>query len=379
MSVFSRGMALGKPRVGQSRWDRWFRDFDWGLLILTLLIAAIGLANLYSATFRTAHSSKFNQQVMWMSLGLVCYMGCALMDYRNLHRWAWLMHALIIVAIIAVRLFFDPVKGSQRWIIIGPLRAQPSEIAKLVVIVSMARLLHDMEELELKLSDLAPAFSALVFPVLLIAWQPDLGSASLMGLIMLSIALLLVRRVWPLILCIVAGLFCAPLLWDRMEEYQQDRVLAFLDPGADPTGAAWQTDQSIKAIGSGQVTGKGFMEATQNHFNFLPEHWTDFPFSIWAEEWGFIGSAGLLLLFVLLILWIVNVALNVKGIFGQTLCIGVAAMIFYHTVVNVLMVTGWAPVVGVPLPLISYGGSSVLTIMTGLGLVASVSRRSRRP
>jgi rod shape determining protein RodA len=190
-------------------------------------------------------------------------------------------------------------------------------------------------------------------------------------------SLMLVQTIWPIIVAMLTGLAALPLLWERMHSYQQGRVLAFLDPGADPTGAAWQTSQSVKAIGSGQISGKGFMEATQNHFNFLPEHWTDFPFSVWAEEWGFLGSVGLLMIFLLLILWIVNVGLHAKGKFGQAICVGVAAMIFFHTVVNILMVTGWAPVVGVPLPLISYGGSSVLTIMTGLGLVSSVSKRRR--
>lgn len=378
MSGLGTSMPLSRPRVGGSRWRKWFADFDWGLLLIVLVIAIVGLVNLYSATARTAHSSKFDQQVLWVGLGLVSFFVFSFLDYRNLHRWAWIAHVGVILAIIAVRLFFDPVKGSQRWIILGPLRVQPSEIAKLAVIISLARLLHDHEERELSLGAILWPVVGLSLPVVLIALQPDLGSATLTALIVVSVALLLARTVWPIIAGLAAGLCAAPLLWDNMVDYQRDRVLAFLDPGADPTGAAWQTDQSIKAIGSGQVTGKGFMEATQNHFNFLPEHWTDFPFAIWAEEWGFVGSLALLVVFALLILWIINVALNTRGIFGQALCVGVAALVFYHVVVNLLMVMGWAPVVGVPLPLISYGGSSVLTVFTSLGIVSSVSRRRRR-
>jgi rod shape determining protein RodA len=337
----------------------------------------MGLTNLYSATNDTAHSVKFTQQCVWMLLGLTSFFLFSVIDYRNLHRWAWAYHTLVIVLIIVVRIFFESVKGSQRWIMLGPLRIQPSELAKLAVILSLARLLHDWQDQSLSRGHLAGLIGGLLLPVVLIAWQPDLGSASLVALIILSVSLMLVKTVWPIGLAMLGGLAVLPLMWERMESYQQNRVLAFLDPGADPTGIAWQTRQSVKAVGSGKISGKGFMEATQNHFNFLPEHWTDFPFSVWAEEWGFLGSIGMLVVFMLLIFWVVNVALNAKGIFGQAVCLGVGAMLFWHTVVNRLMVIGWAPVVGVPLPLVSYGGSSVLTIMTGLGLVASVSRRRR--
>lgn len=370
-------LLIPGPRVGRSRWSAAFADFDWVLFFLVTLIAGLGLANLYSATYATAHSVKFNQQMVWMTLGLLSYFAFSMIDYRSLRRWTWVAHIGVILGILAVRFLFEAVKGSQRWIMLGPIRIQPTELAKLAVILTLARLLHDWDERALDRRTVAIFIAALVLPVLLVAWQPDLGSASLLGLIILSVSLMLVQTIWPIIAAMLTGLAALPLLWERMHAYQQGRVLAFLDPGADPTGAAWQTSQSVKAIGSGQISGKGFMEATQNHFNFLPEHWTDFPFSVWAEEWGFLGSVGLLTMFLLLVLWIVNVGIHAKGKFGQAICLGVAAMIFFHTIVNILMVTGWAPVVGVPLPLISYGGSSVLTIMTGLGLVSSVSKRRR--
>ncbi len=364
-------------RVARSRLSRLLIDFDWGLLFLVALISSIGLANLYSATYSTRHSVKFDQQIIWMLLGFSCYFFFSFVNYKNWERWTWVGHIAVIVAILAVRFFFEAVKGSQRWIMIGPIRIQPTELAKLAVILSLARLLADWDDEKFTFKTVAPYVAVLLLPILLVAWQPDLGSASLLGLIILSVSLMLVKTIWPIFLTMLAGLVVLPLFWETMEPYQRGRVLAFLDPGADPTGAAWQTSQSVKAIGSGQISGKGYMEATQNHFNFLPEHWTDFPFSVWAEEWGFLGSAGMLVVFLLLVLWIVNVALNAKNKFGQAICLGVAAMVFWHTLVNILMVTGWAPVVGVPLPLISYGGSSVLTMLSGLGLVSSVSRRHR--
>ena len=343
-------LLIPGPRVGRSRWRTAFADFDWVLLFLVSMIAALGLLNLYSATYATAHSVKFTQQMMWVTLGTLSYFIFTMIDYRSLQRWTWVAHIGVIIGILAVRFFFEAVKGSQRWIMLGPIRIQPTELAKLAVILSLARLLHDWDERSVDKRTVAFSIAALILPVLLVAWQPDLGSASLLGLIILSMSLMLVQTIWPIIVAMLTGLAALPLLWERMHSYQQGRVLAFLDPGADPTGAAWQTSQSVKAIGSGQISGKGFMEATQNHFNFLPEHWTDFPFSVWAEEWGFLGSVGLLMIFLLLILWIVNVGLHAKGKFGQAICVGVAAMIFFHTVVN---------------------------IMTGLGLVSSVSKRRR--
>jgi rod shape determining protein RodA len=209
----------------------------------------------------------------------------------------------------------------------------------------------------------------------MIAFQPDLGTAILLGLVVGSVCLLLVVKLWPFAAGVGTAVAVLPLLWDHMRGYQKDRVLAFIDPAADPTGAGWHTQQSIVAVGSGRISGKGFLDATQNHFDYLPEHWTDFPFSVWAEEWGFIGSIALLAVFLFLILWTVNVALQSRDRFGTALCLGVAALLFWHVAVNIAMVVGLAPVVGVTLPFISYGGSSTITFFIGLGLVSSVSQR----
>jgi rod shape determining protein RodA len=185
-------------------------------------------------------------------------------------------------------------------------------------------------------------------------------------------------RLWPLVTAAAGGLVLVPFLWQGMQAYQKARVLAFLDPAADPTGTGWHTQQSIFAVGSGRLTGKGFLNATQNQLNFLPEHWTDFPFSVWAEEWGFVGSVALLAVFAFLVLWVLHIAFRAPDRFGTVTCLGVGAMLFWHVVVNVAMVIGLAPVVGVTLPFISYGGSSTVTFLVGLGLVASVSLRRQQ-
>lgn len=378
MSLSAGAFALSRPRVGASRWRRVAGRIDWTLLLTILILASAGLANLYSATLRTQHQLKFTQQLVWMGTGLAFYVALTALDYRTMQKLAWVALVGTIAVIIAVRVLGSNVNGSQRWLSLGPLRIQPSELAKIAVILSLARLFQDASERTLSPDRVAIPLLGIATPVVLIAWQPDLGSATLLALIGISMGLLLLKTLWPLNLALVFGVIGLPLLWDQMRQYQRSRVLSFLDPGSDPTGAGWQTVQSIKAVGSGQMSGKGYLNATQNHFDFLPEHWTDFPFSVWAEEWGFVGSVALLGVFAFLVLWILNVALGARDAFGQAVCVGVAAMLFWHVLVNVLMVLGFAPVVGVTLPLISYGGSSVITFFIGLGLVSSVSMRRQR-
>jgi rod shape determining protein RodA len=196
-----------------------------------------------------------------------------------------------------------------------------------------------------------------------------------MGLIVLTVGFLVMQSVWPMVHVTLAGLLAIPILWETMQPYQKNRILAFIDPSSDPTGNGWHTRQSIFAVGSGKIWGKGYGEGTQNQFDFLPEHWTDFPFSVWAEEWGFVGSVVLLAIFGFLLVWILNVALSARDRVGAVICVGVAAMTFWHVVVNIAMVLGLAPVVGVTLPFISYGGSSLVVFLCAMGLVANVSLR----
>ncbi|HEU5061091.1 MAG TPA: rod shape-determining protein RodA [Kofleriaceae bacterium] len=376
MRLSEKSIALSRASIGSSRVRRFLFRFDWPLFLTVAALAAVGLLNLYSATARTPHYAKFENQIIWITAGVISYVVLTAIDYRTLHRMAWFGLVATLVLIVGVHLLSDPIKGSQRWLEIGALNLQPSEIAKIAVILGMARLFHDRSMGEMKSwAELAPPLIGIGLPVVLVAIQPDLGTSILLCLIIASVCFLLAVNLVPPLIGVVVAVCMVPIFWDRLLGYQQDRVLAFLDPSADPTGAGWHTQQSIFAVGSGRLTGKGFLDATQNHFNFLPEHWTDFPFSVWAEEWGFIGSVALILVFGFLILWTVNVALQARDRFGTAICLGVAAMLFWHVVVNIAMVIGLAPVVGVTLPFISYGGSSTITFFVGLGLVSSVSMR----
>jgi len=378
----TKGWLRGPATVGIGRFRRFVAYFDWPLFATIALILVIGLVNLYSATFRIAaaqgapdHSGKFDAQITWVCLGIVLYLGMTVLDYRNLTRIAWLALGATVIMVVAVLILGHTAKGAQRWLGFGFFRVQPSELVKIAVILAMARMVHDRDDDTMSVKQQVIRWAAVVAPVLLVAAQPDLGSAVLIYLLILSIGYLAMSNLWPILIGHVVSIATLPILWDYMHDYQKNRVLAFLDPSNDPTGNGWHTRQSIFAIGSGRIIGKGFMEGTQNQFSFLPEQWTDFPFSVWGEEWGFIGALVLLILYGFLIFWIVNVALSARDRFGATICLGVAALVFWHTVVNICMVLGLAPVVGVTLPLVSYGGSSILTFFIALGLVSSVSMR----
>ncbi|HLL21934.1 MAG TPA: rod shape-determining protein RodA [Kofleriaceae bacterium] len=360
-----------------SRWRRFRAAVDWPLIITVLAIAGIGLLNLYSATVGTRHHAKFDTQVQWVVIGLVVMVVTTAVDYRALVRLAWIGLGLAIALLIVVRLLGEGAhgKGSYRWLNIFGMGGQPSEVAKVMVIIALARMFQDGELTEYTPKALALRLLVLALPVGLIAVQPDLGTATLLTLIILTAGFLAMPSVWPMVHVTLAGLLAIPILWEQMHVYQKNRILAFIDPSSDPTGNGWHTRQSIFAVGSGRILGKGYGEGTQNQFDFLPEHWTDFPYSVWAEEWGFIGSVFLIALFVFLIVWILNVALSARDRMGAVICVGVAAMTFWHVVVNIGMVLGVAPVVGVTLPFISYGGSSLVVFFCAMGLVANVSLR----
>ena len=369
------GISLPRAQIGMTRWRRFRAAVDWPLVATIVVIAALGLLNLYSAVNGTRHAGKFDQQLRWMFVGAIAFAVFTAIDYRSLLRVAWIGFGLALVALIIVDVAGSNAKGSERWISIGTLGGQPSELAKLAVIMVLARLVSDGAGAKPHWTTLAPKLALLCVPVVLIAVQPDLGTATLLTLIMLSVGFLALRDLWPMVYTLFGMFLAVPILWESMHRYQKDRVLAFLDPSADSTGSGWHTLQSIFAVGSGKLLGKGFMSGTQNQFDFLPEHWTDFPFSVWAEEWGFVGSVVMLAIFAFLIVWLLNIALRARDAAGAVLCLGVAAMTFWHVIVNVAMVLGMAPVVGVTLPFISYGGSSLLTFFIGMGLCASVSLR----
>jgi len=350
--------------------------FDWPLFIAVMVLVCCGVMNLYSATSTTTLTLA-RQQIYWVVVGLVAFFALAAVDYRVLNRMAYLLYIVGLAGLVAVLIFGKEVNGATRWIQIGPLGGQPSELMKVMIIIALAKFLHDDPVVEGRsLKHMAIPFLVVGLPVLLILRQPDLGTSMLICLIFLSVMLLIKLKLRSIITLILVAILSLPMTWTYLlKDYQKQRIYTFLDPGSDPGGAGWHARQSLLAIGSGGLSGKGYKQGTQNQFHFLPERWTDFPFSVWAEEWGFVGSALLLGVYLFIILWAIKLASEARDRFGAVLCVGVAALYFWHTVINIGMVTRLVPVVGVTLPLMSYGGSSMVTMMCAAGLLMNVSIR----
>lgn len=352
-------------------------QFDWPLAGIALVIIGIGLVNLYSAT-RVAPHGLYGQQLAWYGIGTLVFIAVAAVDYRVYERMAPVLYPMCLVLLVGVLLHSHHIKGASRWLNLGLFALQPSEPAKLGTLILLARLCS-LDGQELRARGL-PYFLAITFVLLvpcgLIYLQPDLGTAMLLYFVGTAM-LLFSPASWLTKLeafALVPSLVLVRVAFG-LKDYQKKRLLTFIDPSSDPSGAAYHALQSMYAIGSGRWTGKGWLHGTQNQLQFLPEHWTDFPFAVWAEEWGLVGGVVLLGCYLLLILWALGISATARDRFGQMLAFGVAALLFFHVVINVGMVMGALPVVGVTLPLFSYGGSSLLTIMMALGLLMNVSIR----
>lgn len=354
-------------------------SFDWTLFLTASALAVIGVINLYSATSvaRAGLTDIYIQQVYWLVLGGILGAVVAVIDYRHYERLGYLLYGVGIVFLVLVFILGKDIRGSSRWIAIGSFGFQPSEFMKLFLVIALAKYLHDDPRTEARsLKDLiAPALLTAV-PTLLILKQPDLGTALIHLLIFATICLLTKIR-WQTITSIVvwSGILL-PIMWAYvLKDYQKQRITVFLNPEANLLGAGWHAHHARVAIGAGGWTGQGFMQGTQNQFLFLPDQHSDFPFAVFAEDWGFLGCFVLVALYGFLVLWAIRIAATAKDRFGAVLAIGVGALIFWHAVFNLGMVTGILPVVGVTLPLFSAGGSSVLTILLGIGLLMNVSMR----
>jgi rod shape determining protein RodA len=358
---------------------RLIQNFDWLLLALVLAIVAMGIVNLYSAGYnRTPEGATavYIKQMYWLGVGLTVMLFSLLYDYRHYEKLAYPLYIVSILLLIAVMVAGKMVSGSRRWLALGPFTFQPSELAKLAIILVLARYFHTRPHLaSLTFKDLLAPLALVLVPVLIIIKQPDLGS----GLLVLAVAgaiILFAGVHWrTLMIGVLAVVVAAPAAWPFLKDYQRQRILTFLDPEKDPLGAGYHIIQSKIAVGSGQFWGKGFLHGTQSQLYFLPEQHTDFVFSVFAEEWGFLGSAVLILLYAGLILWGLQIARTCKDRFGQFLGVGVTALLFWQIFINLCMVTGLMPVVGIPLPLLSYGGSSLITTMLALGILLNIRMR----
>lgn len=358
---------------------RFVQYFDWGLLGLALLLGCIGLVTLYSvvsAGEQTPEKMLVIKQLIWFCAGIVFMVLSFLFNYKFLDRWAHTIYAVCILLLISVLFFGKYVSGSRRWLMIGPLSIQPSELIKIVVIIILAHYYSRHAYTRgFTLRELFKPTVLVIIPFLLIVRQPDLGTALLVLLIAGSMTVF-VKIEKRAVLSIIG--FCTiiiPLVWFFLKAYQKRRILTFLNPDRDPLGAGYHIIQSKIAIGSGMMTGKGYLKGTQNALSFLPEQHTDFIFSVFAEEWGFTGSLIVILIFLILIIWALNIAYGCRDPFGTILAVGISAMIFWQVVVNIGMVMGLMPVVGIPLPFISYGGSSIVTVMISIGFLINISMR----
>ena len=359
---------------------RVFQHFDWLLFVLVWGVVAIGLANLFSATHAGAEGrlpTEFKRQLAAVAIGASAMVVVLLIDYRRLERWA---PALYIGALLltASTLVLAPVtRGNRSWLVYGPLSVQPAEFAKIGLVLMMARYFHRHPPGRLnRLRDLFGPGLILAGPVGLILLQHDLGVAVL-TLLIGATYLLFVRipaRAWVVIGAAALGALAG--LWTfGFKDHQRQRILDFLDPTRDPLASGYQAIQSRIAVGSGGLTGQGYLDGPQTQLQFLPTQHSDFAFSVLAEEWGFIGCSVLLMLYLSVLVWGLVVANNSKDGFGSMLSIGVVGMLFWPAAINVAMVLGLAPVIGVPLPLISYGGTQVLANLIALALLMNVSMR----
>jgi len=359
---------------------RYLSYFDWGLLALTFLLATFGLITLYSAVMAgvpTPQETLFTKQLIWYGIGLVVMLVCVIFNYKLMERYAWLIYGGAVGLLLWVMFFGRYVSGSRRWIVLGPLSLQPSELAKIAVIIILARYYAKyVSGRGFTLKGLQVPVLMTLVPFLLIVRQPDLGTAGLIGLIAASMTLFVKIEKRSLMVIVGSGIAMAlPMWFFFLKEYQRQRILTFINPDRDPLGAGYHIIQSKIAIGSGFLTGKGFLEGTQNALSFLPEQHTDFIFSVLAEEWGFMGAMILIFAFLAFIFWSLNIAYSCRDPFGTILAVGVTAMIAWQAVINMGMVMGLMPVVGVPLPFISYGGSSLLTTMICVGILLNISMR----
>ncbi|MEE8557044.1 MAG: rod shape-determining protein RodA [Myxococcota bacterium] len=358
---------------------RLVQNFDWKLCGLALALALIGIGNLISAA--PGAGGEIGplpmRQLLWLGLSTLAMVLLLAIDYRVWDRLALPFLALCVVLLVAVLAFSGVVKGSQRWLAFGPMRLQPSELAKLAIVVVMARLVHRRRPTPTaRLRELVLPAVLVMIPVALVFRQPDLGSCLLLLLVAGSFLLLVPLPIRSLAwMGAVLGAGACGAWSFYLRGYQKERILTFLNPERDPLGAAYHTIQSQIAVGSGGLLGKGFLAGSQSQLEFLPEQPTDFVFSVLAEEWGFLGAGLVLLLYIVLLLRGLIVARTAKDLFGTALALGAVSMLFWPAAVNLAMVLGLLPVVGIPLPFLSYGGSSLLVSLAAVGLLMNVSMR----
>ncbi len=349
------------------------RLVNWGMVGLIALICLIGVALQYSSGGKSWHPWALPQLVRFL-VGFALMLALALVDIRFWLRWAYPLYGLMLVLLVVVELMGHVGMGAQRWIKIGFFVLQPSELMKISLILGLAKYFHalDLEEVGRPMMLIPPTVMALV-PAGLVLMQPNLGTAGI--LLMVSGALFFVSGVrwWKFVILFALLAVALPYAWHHLHDYQKARLSTFMNPGADPLGAGYNIIQSKIAMGSGGLLGKGFGQGTQSQLQFLPEKHTDFIFVVLGEEFGLVGAMFLFGLYFLLLAYGMLIALTSRSQFGRLVAFGLTTCFFLHIFINVAMVTGTIPVVGIPLPLVSYGGTSLITLLMACGLLLSLS------
>lgn len=360
---------------------RLIENFDWPIIWVLIGTIAIGLLSVYSALYNQiqAHPTHnlFIKQLLWLCVGFTCMFCSLLGDYQQLKRVSLWLYLLALFMLLAVLVMGKDVNGSKRWLELAGFQFQPSEFMKIAIVIYLASYFSSQETASYpSLKKLALPVLLVMIPVVVILAQPDLGTAIIILAISGTIIFFVGIR-WRYI--VSAVLLIVPLLypiWEHvLKPYQKRRILILLRPDLDPLGAGYHIRQSKIAIGSGMLWGKGFLNGTQNKLHFLPEKHTDFIFSVWAEEWGFAGCFVLLALFALLVLLALRVARRSKDRFGSLLVVGMTGLVLWQVLINIGMVIGLLPVVGITLPFVSYGGSSLIALCLAIGLIENVSMR----
>jgi rod shape determining protein RodA len=354
--------------------------FDWQIVVLTMILALTGMLAVISAAHHGPHHHGLPplvlRQLVWIGVGAVVMTLAALFDYRALSSYSYVIYLATLVVLGLVLLTGHSTGGARRWLNLGVIELEPSELVKLALIIVSAQLLKERPQPGgLRLRHLVAPAMFLAVPTLMIAKEPDLGSALLLVLVFGTLVFAAGLNLRTLGAILLAVALAAPVAWHYLKPYQRERIVSFIDPQADPLGAGYHIIQSEIAVGSGGPWGKGFLQGTQGRLNFLPEQTTDFIFAVFAEEFGFAGSLALLAVYALLIwhgLWI---ARQTRDRFGALLALGVVATVFWQVTINIGMAAGILPVVGITLPLVSYGGSSLIVMMAELGLLISVNVR----
>jgi rod shape determining protein RodA len=358
-----------------------FRDFDWVLLAFILLICALGVLEIYSTTAGTKFAGAHIRQVYWIMAGLALMLTVSLINYQVLLENAHWFYIASVVSLLAVAVVGKKYLGARRWIQLpGGQHFQPSEWVKLVLILALAKYFSG-EERQASLSDIAKAGLIAGIPMLLVLKQPDLGTAlTYTPVAIMALFLGGIQFRHAAVILVVAGVLL-PALWiygpkmHLVKQYQKDRLTSFLHPEADSQKSGYQLEQSKIAVGSGGIWGKGTRKGTQTQGSFLPEPHTDFIFAAWSEEHGFVGAVALLLLYFMVLMRLIHNAQTAPDSAGGVVVMGVVAVLLFHILVNAGMVVGFMPVTGIPLPLMSYGGSSVLFMFLALGIVMNIRMR----